>query len=333
MGWQQEIPFVRNAGLMAKTKDLDGKLVVLVGGSGFIGTHVAQELLSRGARLRVAARHPERAYRLKPLGNLGQIQLCRCDVARPETLDAVMAGADAAVYLAGTFGADADMVQAYGPGAAAKAAKAAGASAFVHISAIGANAESDVRYARTKGEGEAAVRAAFPKATILRPSVVFGEDDRFINMFAGLISALPALPVFGPGALMQPLHVDDMAGAVAAALSDPASHGGKTYEIAGPEILTMSQINHAIAKAQHRKTLFAELPDFASAAFAALTGWLPGAPMSMEQWKLLKAGNVASGGYPGLAELGIKPRPLGLFLDRWMVRYRKHGRFGVSASA
>jgi len=318
---------------MAKIKDLDGRLVVLVGGSGFLGTRVTQELLSRGARLRVAARRPERAYRLKPLGNLGQIQFAYCDVGKPETLAAAMAGADAAVYLAGTFGPDADAVQARGPGVAAQAAKAAGAGAFVHVSAIGADAESEVRYARTKGEGEAAVRAAFPRATILRPSVIFGEDDQFINMFAGLIAMLPVLPVFGPDAQMQPVHVDDAANAIVAALSDPASHGGKTYEIAGPEVLTMGQINRAIAKAQQRKTLFADLPDFASAGFAALTGWLPGAPISLDQWKLLKAGNVPSGDYPGLAQLGIKPRPLGLFLDRWMVRYRKHGRFGASASA
>ena len=175
--------------------------------------------------------------------------------------------------------------------------------------------------------------AAFPKATILRPSVLFGPDDKFINMFAGLIAALPVLPVFGPSARLQPLFVDDAAQATANALADPARHGGKTYEIAGPEAVTMLDINQRIAAAQGRKRLFGALPDFVSGGFALATGWLPGAPLSPDQWLLLKAGNVASGKLPGLKALGIIPRPLGLFLDRRMVRYRKHGRFGSKAKA
>ncbi|MDD3800138.1 MAG: SDR family NAD(P)-dependent oxidoreductase [Novosphingobium sp.] len=319
---------------MANTDPLDGKLVVLLGGSGMLGTHVAQELLARGARLRVASRHPERSFRLKPLAKLGQIQFARCDVKKPESIARLMAGADAAVYLVGAFSGDLDAVQASGAGLAAKAAKDAGVQAYVHVSAIGADAESDVRYARTKAEGERAVRAAFPEAAILRPSVLFGEDDHFVNMFAGLVAAMPVLPVFAPKARLQPLHVDDAARAVVAALADPARHGGKTYEIAGPEAIDMASFNRMIAAAQGRGRMFVELPDTVSGAIAALTGWLPGAPLSLDQWKLLKAGNVPSGELPGLKALGITPRPLELFLDRWMVRYRKHGRFGsASASA
>ena len=312
---------------------LRDRLVVLIGGSGFFGCHLAQELLTRGARLRIASRHPERAYSLKPLGNLGQVQFVRCDVTRAASLAAAVTGANAVVNLVGAFAGNLDAVQGKGAGTIAAAARDAGAGAFVHVSAIGADPESSVAYARTKAEGEDAVRAAFPQATILRPSILFGQDDGFLNMFGGLIEALPALPVFAPNAKLQPLFVDDAAQAVAHALADPAAHGGKLYEIAGPEVLTMLELNEAIAAAEGRKRLFVPLPDAVSGAIAAFTGWLPGAPMTTSQWKLLQPGNVASGQFPGLKELGVSPRPLRLFLDRWMVRYRRCGRFGAGASS
>lgn len=313
-------------------KELRGKLVTVIGGSGFFGKHLAQELLARGARLRIASRRPERAFSLKPLANLGQVQFVRCDVTQARSVAAVVAGADAVINLVGAFAGNLDALQGCGAGRIAEAAKAAGAGAFVHISAIGADAESRVDYARTKAEGEEAVRAAFPGATILRPAILFGPDDNFINMFARLIAALPALPVFAPEAKLQPLFVGDATEAVAAALAAPAKHGGKTYEIAGPEVLTMIELNRRIAAAQGRSRWLIELPDFAGRAIAAL-GFLPGAPITADQYALLKAGNVAGGTLPGLKALGVSPRPLGLFLDRWLVHYRKQGRFGIKASA
>lgn len=309
---------------MAHRSSLEDKLVVLIGGSGFLGRHVAQELLERGARLRIADRHPERAIGLRPLANLGQIQLARCNVKDRRSIERAMQGADAAVYLVGTFGADQQALQADGAGFAASAAAAQGSAAFVYVSAIGADAESDSGYAATKGEGEAQVRAAFPQATVLRPSILFGEDDAFVNLFAGLIARAPVLPVFGSEAKLQPLHVNDAAEAVANALADPARHGGKTYEIGGPETLTMSELHRRIAAAQGRERAFVAVPDALSALFAAL----PGTPMTSDQWKLLRRGSTPSGHLPGCKELGVHPRPLGLFLDRWMTRYRKHGRFG-----
>lgn len=313
---------------------LDGKLVVLLGGSGFVGRHVAQELLQRGCRLRVASRHPERAYSLKPLGNLGQVQFARVDLTRDDgRLEQLLAGADAVISLAGAFAGDLDRLQGRGMGRVAGAARAAGAGAFVHISAIGADAGSDVAYARTKAEGEAAVLAAFPGATVIRPSILFGPDDAFINRFAGLIAALPVLPVFAPSAPLQPLLVDDLAAAIANALADPASHGGKTYEVGGPEVITMGDLNRRLAAAAERSPVLVELPDAVAGAFVALVGWLPGAPITSSQWKLLVAGNVVSTKAQGIAALGVSPRPLGLFLDRWLVRYRKHGRFGDTSRA
>lgn len=313
--------------LAGDTKDLRGVNVTVLGGSGFLGRHLAQELLARGARLKIASRRPERAFSLRPLANLGQVQFIRCDVTRPESVSAAVAGAHAVVNLVGAFAGDLDALQGRGAGKIAAAARDAGASAFVQVSALGADAESRSEYARTKGEGETAVRAAFPNATILRPTTLFGPDDTFVNMFAGLIAAFPVLPVFGPTAKLQPLFVNDAAEAVAIALADPGRHGGKTYELAGPEVLTMLELNQRIAKAQGRQRLFAELPDAVSGLIAAL----PGTPISSDQWMLLKAGNVATSAISGIAALGIAPHPLGLFLDRWMTRFRKHGRFGAKA--
>lgn len=309
---------------MAKYGPLEDKLVVLIGGSGFLGTHVAQALLERGARLRVADRHPEKAWNLRPLAQLGQLQFARCNVSDRRSVEAAMQGADAAVYLVGRFSGDLKALQARGAGWAAQAAAANGAAGFVYVSALGADAESGSRYAATKGEGERLVREAFPQATIVRPSVLFGEDDSFVNMFAGLVEKLPILPVFGPQAKLQPLWVDDAAEAIANALADPRQHGGQTYEIAGPEPISMLDLNQRIAKAQGRKRHFVPVPDALSAVFAAL----PLTPMNSDQWTMLKGGNVPAGKLPGLKALGVTPKPLALFLDKWMLRYRKSGRFG-----
>ncbi len=314
---------------MAQRNPLEDKLVVMIGGSGFIGTHVAQDLLDRGARLRICSRHPEKAFKLKPLANLGQLQFARCNAASKDSLAACIKGADAVVYLVGTFGKDQKALQAEGAGHAAAAAQAEGADAFVYLSSIGADAaDEESGYASTKGMGEEAVLGAFPKATVLRPSVVFGEDDDFINMFAGLIQALPAVPVFGPDAKLQPVWVDDVAEALGNALADPGKHGGKTYELAGPEVLTMMDLHERIAAGQGRNPGLIPVPDVLSGIFAAL----PGTPMNADQWRLLKRGSVASGDYPTAEKLGVSPKPLSLFLDKWMVRYRKHGRFTVQSA-
>jgi uncharacterized protein YbjT (DUF2867 family) len=308
---------------MATEGALDGKLVLLLGGGGFIGARAAQELLARGARLRIASRHPERAYYLRPLAKLGQIQFVRCDVTKPRSLAAAVSGAAAVVNLAAAWGPQGRAVMAEGAGHAAAAARDAGIASFVQISSIGADPAGGTHFARDKAEGEARVLAALPGATILRPSVVFGENDKFISMFAQAIAAFPVMPVFAPESLLQIVWVDDVAAAVAATLADRTATAGKTYELAGPERLSVIEINRAIARAQERRRLFVPLPDAVSSAIAAL----PLSPLTLDQWRMLKAGNVADGKLPGLDQLGIEPRPLELFLDRWMVRFRKHGRF------
>jgi len=308
---------------MARTSPLDGKLVTLIGGNGFIGSHVAQDLLERGARVRIAAREPEKAFKLKPLANLGQLQFARCNAMDERSIEACVAGSDAVVYLIGTFDGNQQALQADGAGVAARAASKTGASSFVYISAIGADPEAETGYYRTKGDGERQVLEAFPKATVIRPSVVFGEEAGLVPMFADLVQMAPVLPVFGADSEFQVVWVDDVAAAITTALEDPGVHGGKTYEAAGPEKLTMMQINQMIADGQDRERTFFSMPAPLAKLFAAM----PLTPINSDQLAMLEAGSVASKGTPGLAKMGISAKPLSLFLDRWMVRYRKHGRF------
>lgn len=310
---------------MAKTDPLNGKLITLLGGSGFLGQYLAQSLLERGARLRIASRNPETSYSLKPLANLGQLQFVRCDINKAQQVRAAIAGCDAVVNLVGSFGGDLVKLMGSSAGQVASAAREAGAAALVHISAIGADPESAAAYGRANALGEELVLKEFPNATILRPSALFGKDDNFINLFAGLVQMFPILPVFGPESELQPAFVDDIAAAVTVALADPACHGGRIYELGGPEKISMMVLNRRIAAAQGRNPTFLAVPDAISAIFASL----PLTPINRDQWALLKQGNCPSGKYPGFKQLGIEPRPLGLFLDKWMERYRKHGRFSV----
>ena len=316
---------------MAKSGALNGKMVALMGGTGFLGNYVAQALLSRGARLRICGRNPQAAFKLKPLANLGQLQFARMDATDRRSVEQCIEGADAVANLVGSFDGNLAKLMGEAPGWMAEAAKKTGAMSFVHVSAIAAEPEEDWsnEYASAKHMGERRVTEAYKKATIIRPSIIFGKDDNFLNMFGELISKLPILPVFGPEAELQLVYVDDVAEAIAQSVENPGKHGGKTYELGGPEKLSMMEINQRIADAQHRKRTFLPMPDGVSATFAAL----PGTPMGSDQWDLLKQGNVASGDYPGFEKFGIEPKPLGLFLDKWMTRFRKHGRFEPRLSA
>lgn len=307
---------------------MQGRLVTVFGGSGFLGRYVAQALLANGTRVRVACRNPDRANYIKPLGNLGQVQLLAADVRKPASVARAVKDADAVVNLVGSF-ADMDAVQNVGAGNVATAAADAGVPALVHISAIGADADSEADYGKSKAAGETRVRAAFPAATILRPSIMFGREDQFINRFAGLIRMLPVVPVIGAHTKFQPVFVGDVAKAAAAALS---SKGGETLELGGPETFSMLELNRWIARAIGRHPVFIEVPDFAGALLAKTTGWLPGAPITPDQLKMLARDNVVTG-KEGLAAFGIVPTPLDAVAHDWLNIYRKHGRFGQRATA
>ncbi len=312
-------------------QDLSNKLITVFGGSGFLGRYVAQALLQRGARLRVAGRSATSGQHIKPLGNLGQVQLIAADVGKPASLARALDGVDMAVNLVGSFD-NMNAVQNIGAANVAKAAKAAGCTALVHISAIGGDADSPAEYGQSKAAGEAAVRAAFPDAVILRPSIVFGREDQFINRFAGLIRMLPIIPVIGAATKFQPVFVGDVAAAVARALSDKVL-SGNTFDLGGPQIFTMRALNEWIAAAIGKDPMFVDVPNFAAQAMAVSTGWFPGAPITLDQFRMLGTDNVVNEDRNGLAIMGIAPTSLDTAAEGWLDIYRKHGRFIGSVKA
>jgi NADH dehydrogenase len=303
-------------------------LVTVFGGGGFIGRYVCETLFKTGIRVRVAERDPRRAYFLQPLAAVGQLDLVAADVTRSQSVARAVEGASAVINLVGVLKGDFQAIHAQGATNVAKAAKAAGAATLVQVSAIGAGPDSPADYGRTKGAGEAAAKLLFPGATIIRPSLVFGPEDQLTNRFATLMSLLPVYPVIAPGTRFQPVYVRDLAQAISAAALDLATHAGKTYELAGPQVMTMRQLTEFIAEASGQSPALIDLPDFAANALSYL-GALPGAPLTRDQWLLLQRDNVAANKAPGLAAFGITPTPLAAVANEWLARYREGGRFAA----
>jgi len=307
------------------------RLITLFGGGGFVGRYVAQTLFRAGARVRIAEREPKRAFFLRPLCGLGQIQFIRADVTDKEAVAAAVAGADAAVNLVGILKGAFHKIHVEGARNIAEAAAHAGVPALVHISAIGADPEGESAYGRSKGEGEAAVRDAFPGAILVRPSIAFGMEDDFTNKFARLAQLLPFLPVIRGTWKLQPVHAADLGKAVAMAALDPKLHAGRTYELGGPQIMTMAELNRWICQATGRDRPAVEIPDPIAKAMARVTGWLPGAPITWDQWLMLQQDNVASG--DGFEAFGLRPAPLAAVAETWLAPYRRHGRFARAPAA
>lgn len=300
-------------------------LVTVFGAGGFLGRYVTQSLLKTGVRVRAAERDPRRAFYLKPLGPLGQFQAGRADVTDTASVAAAVQGADAVINLVGILKGPFHKIHVEGARNVAEAAAAAGVPALVHISAIGADPEAESAYGRSKGEGEAAVRAAFPGATIIRPSIAFGQEDHFINRFARMARLLPILPVLRPNWKLQPVHAADLGKAIALAALDPGAHAGKTYELGGPNVMTMAELNKWVCETTGRQRAVAELPDAIGKVIPRLTGWAPGAPVTWDQWLMMGRDNVATG--PGFEAFGLHPAPLAAVAPAWLVPFRKHGRF------
>jgi len=305
------------------------RLITLFGGGGFIGRYVAQALYAQGARVRIAAREPKRAYFLKPLGGLGQTQFVRADITDPTSVAAALVGADAAINLVGVLKGNFQALHVHGARNVAEAAVAADLDALVQVSAIGADPESESAYGRSKGEGEAAVRDAFPGATIARPSIVFGPEDDFVNKFARMAQWLPAVPVIRGDWKVQPVFAADLGTALAAAALDPGAYGGKAYEFVGPQVLTMNQLNAWIAQAIGRNRVIFDIPDAIARPMVRITGFLPGAPMTWDQWLMLQVDNVSTG-LPGLDAFGLRGTPLAAVAETWLTSYRRHGRFATA---
>ena len=306
------------------------EVVTLFGGGGFVGRYVARALLAQGARVRIAARDPKAAWFLRSQGGLGQTQFIAADIRKPDTVRRAVQGSGAVVNLVGILKGDFTGFHVDGARHVAEAAAAAGARTLVHVSAIGADAEGRSAYARSKGLGEAAVRAAFPQATTMRPSIVFGREDGFVNMFARMAQLLPVLPIAKPDAQFQPVFVGDVAQAIAAATLHPEAHAGVTYELGGPEVLSMAAINRWVQTAIGKPSRVIEFPDAVTKAMAAFGSFVPGAPMTTDQYEMLSVPNVVASGAKGLGAFGIVPTPLAAVAPGWLVRYRRGGRFGMA---
>lgn len=298
--------------------------VTVFGGGGFIGRYVCEFLLQSGVRVRVAQRNPKQAYIIQPLGQVGQLGFVQTDITNSKSVRVALKGATAAINLVGVFGKTMRSVHVLGARNIAEAARETKGLALVHISAIGADPASESNYGRTKGEGEEAVRKAFPGATVVRPSLVFGPEDNLTNRFAGM-ARLPFLPVIAAKRNFQPVYVRDLAQAIAAAAIDPQRFGGTTYEIGGPQVMTMVELIQAIVELSGQHSDVVPLPDLFG-SFLSKFGWLPGAPLTRDQWLMLQRDNVPSGDLPGLEAFGIKPSPLAAVAYEWLDRFRTGGR-------
>jgi NADH dehydrogenase len=322
------------------------RLVTVFGGSGFIGRHLVRRLAAEGWVVRAAVRDPIAAEFLKPMGDVGQIVPVRADIRNPAQVAAVVAGAEVVVNLVGilyehgrcTFQA----LHVDGAANVAAAAKAAGVQRLIHVSALGADRNSEAAYARSKAAGEEAVAAAFPGATFLRPSVVFGPEDGFFNRFAQLARVSPMLPVFtadgfkpycgeagcgidlfgSGGPTFQPVYVGDVAEAIMRVIADPKT-AGKLFELGGPRRYTLKEILELVLRETGRTNWLVPVPFGLAMVQAAFLGLMPAPLLTRDQVRLMKTDNVARGGKPGLTDLDIVPTSAEAIVPTYLSRYHK----------
>lgn len=309
-------------------------LVTVFGGSGFVGTQAVRYLAKAGWRVRVAVRNPNLAYKMRLLGDVGQIDVVQANLRNGPSIERALEGATASLnlvgvgYEAGRQGFQA--VHVMGARNVAEAARAMGLSRIVQMSALGADAESPSKYLRTKAEGEAAVREIYPDAVVARPSIVFGTGDGFFNKFAGMAQISPVLPLIGGGQTrFQPVFVGDLGQALAHMVVTDAA-AGQTYELGGPSIFTFKELMERILAETGQRRLLLPIP-FPVAALLGKVGDVMSAvvppPVTSDQVDALRSDNVVSGRYPGLAELGLSPTSLEAILPTYLYAYRKGGQY------
>jgi NADH dehydrogenase len=315
-------------------------LVTIFGGSGFVGSQLVRAFARRGWRVRVACRRPDRAWKLQTSGSVGQIQAVRCDATNPDDVSNALLGADAAVNLIGIlYEAGRRSFHALHVEASrniAEAVAAAGIDRLVQVSAIGADPESESDYALSKAAAEMAVREVKPDAVVIRPSIVFGAGDGFLNRFARMAQFAPVLPLIGGGQTkFQPVYVGDVAEAIARATVLPEA-AGRTFELGGPAVMTFEDVLKLILRETYRSTGLVPLPFFAARAIgslAQLTAMVGIAPvLTRDQVVLLEKDNVVADGAEGLAELGIQPTGLEAIAPSYLWRYRRGGQFAEAAA-
>jgi uncharacterized protein YbjT (DUF2867 family) len=310
------------------------RLVTIFGGSGFVGRHLVRALCKRGYRIRVAVRRPDLAGHLQPLGRVGQIHAVQASLRHAGSVEAALRDADAAINLVGIMHETGRQrfvdVQALGAERVAVAAANLDIP-LVHMSAIGADADSTSRYARSKAEGERLVLAAKPDAVIMRPSIIFGPEDHFFNRFAAMARISPVLPLIGGGATrFQPVFVGDVALAFADAVDGKVKRG-TIYELGGPEVRSFKELMRSMLAIIERKRLLLPIPFPIAKLQAAVLGILPNPPLTTDQVELLKRDNVVSEeavrDQRSLHAFGIKPQLMESVLPSYLWRYRKAGQY------
>ena len=306
--------------------------VTVFGGSGFLGRYVVERLADRDVVVQVAVRDPEAAKHLKTLGQVSQVTPIACDIKDPDAVRRAVAGSDAVINLVGilaergkqTFKA----LHVDAAGTIATAAAESGCKSLVQVSAIGASRTALSEYSRSKAAGETAVREAFSNAVLVRPSVIFGPEDGFFNLFGGMARMLPALPLFGGGKTrFQPVYVADVADAIVTALFDSES-AGKTYELGGPEVYTFKELMELLLREIRRDRMLVSIPFFVGDIQATFAGLLPNPPVTRDSMKSLREDNVVAEDALTLGDLGIRATPAEMILPNYMHRYRKGGRLG-----
>lgn len=310
-------------------------LVTVFGGSGFLGKHVVRALVAKGYRVRVPMRRPHIGMDLRVIGNVGQVQLMQSNLRFEKSVQRAVEGSDAVInlvavlYEAGQQSFEALHVR--GAETLAKAVAAEGITNFVHVSAIGADKDSQSDYARTKGEGEEIVREHVPTADILRPSIIFGIEDEFFNRFASMAQLSPALPLIGGGKTkFQPVYVADVADAIARRVEAEVS--AQTYELGGPQTYSFKELLQFMLQTIGKKRLLVPVPWFAANMMGfggEMVGALPFLEpfLTRDQVKNLKSDNVVAQDAKGFAELGITPETIEAIVPSYLIKYRKYGEF------
>lgn len=305
---------------------MNNRLVTIFGGAGFIGRHLVRSLAAKGWRIRVISRTPALCGHLQPLGEVGQIVVQATDCSDEKGLTTLLEGSNAVVNLVGilfeTSKQRFDGVQGDLPGRIARAATAAGVEHLVHLSAIGADAQSSSAYARSKASGEKAVKEGFAQAVILRPSIVIGPEDDFFNRFAAMARVSPALPLIGGGKTkFQPIYVADVSKAIVKALELDLARG-ETFELGGPKVYSFAELLRYMLNVIGRKRLLLNLPYGVAAFQARFFELLPKPLLTRDQLELLKSDNVVGDQAKTLNDLSVSPTPIEMIVPEYLARYR-----------
>jgi NADH dehydrogenase len=320
--------------------NLEGKTITVFGGTGFLGRHIIWALAKTGATIRVATRSPCHAYFLRPAGDVAQVVPVFCDIRNDDSVASVLKGANYAINLVGILAESGRntfyRLHVEAAERVAKACRANNLDLLVHVSTLGASNDAPSKYAKSKAQGESKVIHAFSRSVILRPSVVFGPEDNFFNMFAAMARISPFLPLIGGGhTKFQPVYVGDIAEAVHNILIDPTpeKYDGQIFELGGPKTYTFRELLEVMKDCTQQNVCLAPLPIPLAKLMGFFASILPGKPLTVDKVRTLQKDSVIDPGTPGLAKLGVEPTGLDAILPTYLAQYRPGGRFAQKKQA